>query len=54
MVDVGEHRAALLAIKRGEVSFDEADAGAKRLQVEFEEAFQQTTLPDRPDYHRRQ
>jgi hypothetical protein len=42
----------LLEIKRGEISFAEADACRKRLQVEFEQAFQQTTLPDRPDYKR--
>lgn len=51
-VEVGEQREPLLAIKRGEVSFHEADAWRKRLQVEFEQAFQQTALPDRPDYER--
>ncbi|MCY2977724.1 MAG: nucleotidyltransferase domain-containing protein [Planctomycetota bacterium] len=51
-VEVGQQREQLLEIKRGEVSFAEADAWRKRLQVEFEQAFQQTTLPDRPDYER--
>ena len=51
-VQVGQQRAQLLQIKRGEVSFAEADTWRKRLQVEFEQAFQQTTLPDRPDYER--
>ena len=49
-VEVGQQRDPLLKIKRGELSFVEADAWRKRLQVEFEQAFQQTTLPDRPDY----
>lgn len=49
-VAVAEHRDSLLAIKRGEVSFAESDAWRKRLQVDFERAFQQTSLPDRPDY----
>jgi uncharacterized protein len=52
IVEVGESREKLLAIKRGEVPFAEADAWRKRLQVEFEHAFQQTALPDRPDYER--
>jgi predicted nucleotidyltransferase len=51
-VAVGAHRETLLAIKRGEVPFDEADAWRKRLHIEFERAFQQTRLPDRPDYER--
>jgi uncharacterized protein len=50
IVEVCQQREQLLEIKRGEVSFAEADAWRKRLQVEFEQAFQQTTLPDRPDY----
>jgi len=48
-VKVGQQREPLLKIKRGEVPFAEADAWRKRLQVEFGQAFQQTTLPDRPD-----
>ena len=51
-VEVGEAREQLLAIKRGEVTFADADAWRKRLQVDFERAFQQTALPDRPDYER--
>ncbi len=51
-VDVGEAREQLLTIKRGEITFADADAWRKRLQVDFEHAFQQTTLPDRPDYER--
>ena len=51
-VEVGEYRERLLAVKRGEVPFVETDAWRKRLQVEFELAFQQTELQDRPDYER--
>jgi uncharacterized protein len=51
-VEVGEAREQLLAIKRGEVSFAEADSWRKSLQVDFERAFQQTSLPERPDYER--
>ena len=51
-VEVGEAREQLLAIKRGEISFAEADAWRKRLQIEFERAYKQTSLPDRPDYER--
>jgi uncharacterized protein len=51
-VEVGQQRERLLDIKRGEVLFAEADAWRKRLQVDFEQAFQQTSLPDRPDYER--
>ncbi len=52
IVDVGEHRESLLTIKRGEMSFDEANRWRKRLQSDFESAFKTTTLPDRPDYER--
>ncbi len=51
-VDVGDHRERLLAIKRGEMPFAEADAWRKELQRDFESAFQTTQLPDRPDYER--
>jgi len=51
-VDVGTARDQLLAIKRGQVTFSDADAWRKSLQVEFEKAFKQTALPDRPDYER--
>jgi uncharacterized protein len=47
-----QQRDHLLAIKRGEVTFGEADAWRKQLQIEFEATFQQTRLPDRPDYAR--
>jgi predicted nucleotidyltransferase len=47
---VEEHRERLLAIKRGEISWQEVDAWRLSLNREFENAFAATTLPDRPDY----
>jgi predicted nucleotidyltransferase len=49
-VDVGEHRERLLVIKHGQMPFAEADRWRQELQREFEAAFQNTALPDRPDY----
>src|SRR6185295_18123922 len=46
----GEHRERLLAIKRGEIPWEEVDAWRLGLHQEFEQAFEATTLPDRPDY----
>jgi predicted nucleotidyltransferase len=51
-VDAGEHRDRLLAIKRGEVPWDEVEAWRLRLHAELDLAYEQTTLPDRPDYER--
>ena len=52
VVRVRDQRDQLLAIKQGEWTFAQADAYRKDLQVEFEQAFQGTSLPDRPDYER--
>lgn len=49
-VHVGDHRDQLLALRRGEVSWDEANAWRLRLQEEFEAEHEVTTLPERPDY----
>ena len=51
-VDVGERRERLLAIRRGEVPFEELEADRLRLHQEFSAAFETTKLPDRPDYAR--
>jgi hypothetical protein len=51
-VRVSEHRDRLLAIKRGEVPFDEVETWRLDLQKEFDRAFENTTLPERPDYAR--
>jgi predicted nucleotidyltransferase len=49
-VHVGEHRDALLKIRRGETAFDAIDAWRVVLHRQFDEAFEKTKLPDRPDY----
>lgn len=51
-VRVEEHRERLLAIKRGETPWDEVDQWRRSLHREFDEAFQRTSLPDRPDYEK--
>lgn len=52
LVDVGTYRDRLLTIKRGEMPFAQADEWRKKLQREFEAAYKETTLPERPDYER--
>jgi predicted nucleotidyltransferase len=49
-VRVEEHRERLLAIRAGEVRWDELDGWRVRLHEEFDAAFAATRLPDRPDY----
>ncbi len=51
-VDVGANRELLLAIKTGEMAWEEIDAWRLRLHKEFEQAMQATQLPERPDYER--
>ena len=51
-VQVGEHRNALLSIKAGEMPWDEVEAWRKSLHKDFEQAFEDTKLPERPDYQR--
>jgi hypothetical protein len=45
-----EHRNRLLAIRHGQLPWDEVDNWRLKLHEEFDEAFTKTTLPDRPDY----
>lgn len=49
-VHVGTHREELLAVKRGELTWDQVDNWRQRLHREFEQALAETTLPERPDY----
>lgn len=49
-VQVGEHRERLLAIKHGDVSWQDVDAWRLALHREFDQALSVTTLPERPDY----
>jgi hypothetical protein len=51
-VQVGAARERLLAIRRGEVAWDEVEAWRKSLHAEFDEAFRTTALPERPAYDR--
>ncbi|MBA4387759.1 MAG: nucleotidyltransferase [Verrucomicrobia bacterium] len=49
-VDVGQHRAKLLDIRRGKMPWAEVNAWRKDLHNQFEKAYQKTELPERPDY----
>lgn len=51
-VRVEEHRDELLAIKRGEMPWEETEHWRLRLHAEFDAALAKTSLPDRPDYER--
>ena len=51
-VDVGADRDRLLAIKRGELPWDEVDAWRLDLHRQFDAAAEETKLPERPDYER--
>ncbi|MET9498026.1 nucleotidyltransferase domain-containing protein [Streptomyces sp. NPDC006552] len=48
-IDVGEERAPLLAVKRGEVAWAEVDRRMTRLAAEADEAAVRTPLPAEPD-----
>lgn len=52
LVDVGDHRDHLLAIRDAEMSWEQIDAWRLELQRELDEAYATTTLPDLPDYRR--
>jgi hypothetical protein len=51
-VRVTEHRARLLAIRRGDLKWDEVNRWRLSLHEEFEAAYAGTSLPERPDYAR--
>lgn len=51
-VRVDAYRDRLLAIRRGEVSWDEVENWRLGLHQEFNAAFETTKLPERPDYER--
>ncbi|GLW31116.1 nucleotidyltransferase domain-containing protein [Actinoplanes regularis] len=52
LVDVRHHRERLLAVKRGEVGWDEVTAWAAALLADLGEATAVTELPERPDRDR--
>jgi hypothetical protein len=49
-VDVREQREHLLAVRRGELDWNEVNDWRLRLHHEFDEVFALTALPERPDY----
>jgi len=51
-VHTGNYRERLLAIKRGEVPWDEVEAWRLDLHRQFDVAAESTKLPERPDYER--
>jgi hypothetical protein len=51
-VKVDAHRERLLAIRRGDLPWDEVEAWRLRLHQEFNTTFENTTLPKHPDYER--
>ena len=51
-VRVDEHRDQLLAIKRGEVPWEETEKWRLALHTEFNKALEETKLPERPDYEK--
>jgi len=51
-VRADEHREQLLAIKRGEMPWEETEKWRLALHTEFDKALEETTLPERPDYEK--
>ncbi len=51
-IDAGPHRDRLLAVRRGELTWEEVDAWMARLQEETESALASTVLPAEPDHAR--
>jgi predicted nucleotidyltransferase len=49
-VRVDDHREQLLAIKRGEMPWDQTESWRRALHAEFDRALGDTKLPERPDY----
>ena len=50
MVDVSEHRDQLLRIRNGKFQFEEIRQLALTLDRDFQMAFEQTSLPEQPDF----
>ena len=51
-MQVGDHRETLLKIKAGDMPWDEVESWRLDLHKQFDRAFEETTLPERPDYER--
>ncbi len=52
LVDVGQHRERLFAIRNEEMPWDEIQVWRKQLHADFDRALEETSLPARPDYER--
>ena len=51
-IRVSAFRDELLAIRQGEMPWEESEAWRLRLHKEFDQALKETSLPERPDYER--
>jgi predicted nucleotidyltransferase len=51
-VRVDDHREQLLAIKKGDVPWEETEKWRLALHTEFDKALNETKLPERPDYEK--
>jgi predicted nucleotidyltransferase len=51
-LSVEEHREKLLAIRRGDIAWDEVNAWRLELHKCFNQAYERTKLPATPDYQR--
>lgn len=51
-LDVGDHRDRLLAVRRGELTWDEVSTWHDALSVRMEDALRRSPLPDEPDTRR--
>lgn len=49
-LNVGQERHKLLAVKRGEVPWPDLERWRLQLHADFDRAYEQTNLPERPDY----
>ena len=50
MIDVSKHRVQLLDIRNGKYGFEEIRQMALELDREFQDAFENTSLPEQPDF----
>jgi hypothetical protein len=51
-VRVEAHREQLLALRRGDMPWDDVERWRLQLHGDFDAAYQATSLPERPDYER--
>lgn len=49
-VKVGDHREKFMAIRNGELAWEEVNEWRLKLHKDFDEAFEKTHLPERPNY----